>query len=388
MRTPYYHHREIRKFLAPEIIMGEGTHLLAADYARHFGEGRILIVTDPKVRSLPWFQDILKSLKKNSYDIFSDISPNPRMEEVEKGAELYLSRSCHTILAIGGGSPMDCAKGIGIVSSNRKPIQEFEGVDQVDIPMPPLICIPSTAGTAADLSQFAIITESLKKYKMAIISKSIIPDLSLCDPLPLVTMDPYLTACTGIDALVHAVEAFVSNASSALTDTLALQAISLVVEFLKKSIDNPDNLDYRNAMMTASINAGLAFSNASLGIVHAMAHSLGGLKDLPHGECNALLLPYCMRFNYAFEPDRYKNIAEIMHISLQGNVREQSELLFQGIKEFTASMGISGTIKTRGVNQNDLEQLAQAAVNDACMATNPRAVPLDEMKEFFEVCFG
>lgn len=374
---------EIRKFLSPELITGVGCRRLSADYLAHFGGDKTLIVTDDQVRKQGWFIDILESLNARNlqYHIYSDISPNPRKEEVHRGAEQFLSEDCRIILTIGGGSPMDCAKGIGIVCSNERPITDFEGVDQVKIPMPPLICIPSTAGTAADLSQFSIITETDMSYKMAIVSKSIVPDLSLSDPEVLCTMDSYLTACTGVDAMVHAVEAYVSNASSSMTDALALDAISLVWKNLKKSIDEPENLHYRNAMMHGSIKAGLAFSNASLGCIHAMAHSLGGLKDLPHGECNALLLPNCVGFNYNACPERFKEIA--LALELEESNRES---LTDRLREFLETLGIKGNLSDRGVNQREITSLASIALKDACMATNPREINQKEMEGLFGAC--
>ena len=174
--------------------------------------------------------------------LFSAVSPNPRDSEVMSGAELYRSEKCDAIIVVGGGSPMDCAKGIGIVSTNNCHILDCEGVDNVSNPMPPLICIPTTAGTSADVSQFAIINNSAERVKIAIISKSTVPDVALIDPETTTTMDPYLTACTGMDALVHAIEAYVSNASSPLTDLHALQAIRLISANLLTAIAEPHNL--------------------------------------------------------------------------------------------------------------------------------------------------
>lgn len=196
-----------------------------------------------------------------------------------------------------GFGAIDCAKGIGVASTNRKHMLEFKGVDHVPIPGPPFIAIPSTAGTSADVSQFAIINDTDRRCKFAIISKSVVPDVALIDPTTTTTMDPYLTACTGMDALVHAIEAFVSTAHSPLFDIHALEAIRLVCKHLPFAIRNPQDAEARGGMMLASLEAGLAFSNASLGAVHAMAHSLGGYLDLPHGECNVLLLDHVVAFN-------------------------------------------------------------------------------------------
>jgi alcohol dehydrogenase class IV len=265
---------------------------------------------------------------------------------------------------------MDCAKGIGIVTANGKSIEEFEGVDRIFRPMPPLICVPTTAGTAADLSQFAIINRISERYKMAIISKAAVPDVALIDPVVLTTMDPFLTACTGMDALSHAFEAYVSNASSSFTDLYALEAVRLISENLLDSIQNPTDIQLRARIMLASVYAGLAFSNASLGCVHSMAHSLGGYLDLPHGECNAILLPHVVGFNYSVAAQKYSNLAKIMNPNL-GEYHKSIEFV-DFLVSFRRSLGIDATLGQRGVSTDIIGVLSQKAINDPCNATNPR----------------
>ena len=274
---------KLRKFVAPEFLFGPGALDLVSQYARNFGANKVLVVTDSGVISAGWAGKVMEALESAGIPgvIFSDVTPNPRSEEVMAGVEFYRDQECDVIVAVGGGSPMDCAKGIGIVNTNRKSILEFEGIDNVGKPGPPLICIPTTAGTSADVSQFAIINNLPKRVKMAIISKTVVPDVALIDPATTVTMDLYLTACTGLDALVHAIEAFVSSANSPVTDLHALEAIRIIPSTLLDVIAHPDDVELRAKMMLGSLEAGLAFSNASLGAVHAMAHSLGGVLDLP-----------------------------------------------------------------------------------------------------------
>ncbi|NMB77487.1 MAG: iron-containing alcohol dehydrogenase, partial [Methanomicrobiales archaeon] len=283
---------DLRKFVAPEFIIGTDARLLAGRYAKNFGARNVFVVTGPHVIQAGWVSDVTKSLESEGigYIIFSDVTPNPRDFEVMKGAGQYDEAGCDAILAVGGGSPIDCAKGIGIVVTNRKHILEFEGADNVPVPPPPMICIPTTAGTGADVSQFAIINDTERRVKIAIISKMIVPDIALVDPVPLTSLTPELTAHTGMDAITHSVEAYVSNASSPVTDLQAMESIRLMNEHLLPAFKNPHSLEERYQTMLGSLFAGLAFSNASLGAVHAMAHSLGGYSDLPHGECNALLL--------------------------------------------------------------------------------------------------
>lgn len=368
--------RELRKFVVPEIVYGAGSLDLAGKYALTYGARNVLVVTDPGVVAAGWATRVEETLDHAGvrHTRFSSVSPNPRDSEVMEGAALHRGSDCDVILAVGGGSAMDCAKGIGIVSSSRRHILEFEGVDQVSIPMPPLVCIPTTAGTSADVSQFAIITDRADLRKIAIISKAVVPDASLIDPAVLTTMDAGLTACTGMDALVHAVEAYVSNASSPLTDLHALQAIRLVCANLPSSIREPLSLEYREGMMLGSLEAGLAFSNASLGAVHAMAHSLGGLLDLPHGECNALLLESVVRYNFAAAERRYRDVASSMGVDGAERMAAEAcrEALCGAIRALRVSAGIRGGLGDRGVSRADFPGLAEKAIRDACMVTNPR----------------
>lgn len=268
----------LRKYLAPEIVYGEGAISLSGRHTNNFGASKVLIVTDPGVRKVGLTFAVEKSLKQFDipYIVFDGVTPNPKDHEVMEGADLYKDEGCDLIIAVGGGSPMDCAKGIGVVIGNSGNITEYEGIDMVPNPGPPLIFIPTTAGSSADVSKFAIIADTTRNIKITIISKMVIPDIALIDPKTTIPMSAELTAATGMDALCHAFEAFVSNASSPLTDMAALSSANIISDNFLKAYENPDNITYRDKMMTASLMAGLAFSNASLGLVHAMANSLGG----------------------------------------------------------------------------------------------------------------
>ncbi|CAG1769131.1 partial alcohol dehydrogenase, partial [uncultured bacterium] len=317
--------------------------------------------------------------------VFDRVSPNPRVEEVMHGAEVFLTEGCDVIVAVGGGSVIDCAKGLGIVSTNHQTVRTFEGVDNVPEPGPPLIAIPTTAGTSADVSQFAIIADMQERLKFAIISKTVVPDVALVDPLTTVTMDPYLTACTGMDALVHAIEAYVSEAHSPVYDLHALEAIRLITRHLQTAIEQPDDLDARAGMMLGSLEAGLAFSNASLGAVHAMAHSLGGYLDMPHGECNALLLEHVVAFNYDAAPERYAAIATALGIppGLTGPSTVRASIRAR-INEMRTTARIAGSLAGRGLKSADIPVLAEKAVKDPCLVTNPRRALKRDLEVIYE----
>jgi alcohol dehydrogenase class IV len=378
---------QLRKFVAPEYIFGVDARLLAGRYARNLGGRKVLVVSDPGVASAGWTGDVTASLEAAgvAFEMFTSVTPNPRAEEVMAGAGLYREKGCNAIVAVGGGSPLDCAKGIGIVSSNRRHILSFEGVDRVPLPMPPLICIPTTGGTSADVSQFAIITNLQEKTKIAIVSKSVVPDLTLIDPLTLTTMDPFLSACTGLDALTHAVEAFVSNAHSPMTDLHALEAIRLISKNLIPSLSHLDDVKLRGEVMLGSLQAGLAFSNAILGANHAMAHSLGGLLDLAHGECNAILLDHVIAFNYDTIPERFEKIAEAMDLDLRGmSSVEKKKSLLERVRDLKRRAGVDRRLEVLGVKRGDLSFLSRKALKDPCLMTNPRSANKRDLEVIYE----
>jgi alcohol dehydrogenase class IV len=378
---------ELRKFVAPEIVFGQGARYMAGRYAKNFGARKVLLVSDPGVIAAGWTQQVMDSLESENiaHVLFSEVTSNPRAEEVMAGAEIYKQEKCDVILVVGGGSPIDCAKGIGIVSSNHKHILEFLGIDNVPIPGPPLICIPTTAGSAADISQFAIITDLQQKIKTTIISKAMVPDLSLIDPETTTTMDAELTGYTGLDVMVHAMEAYVSTAHSPLTDVHALEAIRLVYEYLPQVVEQPDNLEIRNKMMLASTHAGLAFSNASLGTIHAMSHSLSGLFDLPHGLVNALLLETVVSFNFQAVAERYQTIGRALGLNLQGkDAAEIKCLLLSELKQLRIKGGVDRTLSDYGVCIANIPELARKAMEDCCMVTNPRETTQRDIEVLYE----
>lgn len=379
--------QELRKFVAPEFVFGPGALNLVGRYAMNFGAQKVLVVTDPGVIAAGWSGKIIETLDAAGITsiVFSGVSPNPRDAEVMSGAEFYRSNECDVIVAVGGGSVMDCAKGIGIVSSNHKNILQFEGIDNVTVPGPPLICIPTTAGSSADVSQFAIINNVNERVKIAIISKTVVPDVALIDPATTLTMDSFLTACTGLDALVHAIEAYVSSAHSPIFDIHALEAIRLIRINLLDVLASPADIELRSRLMLASLEAGLAFSNASLGAVHAMAHSLGGYLDLPHGECNSILLDHVMSFNYQGAVERYLRVGEALGLDMRGmGAKEKRDAILREVAILKKASGITKTLGERGACMSDIPVLAKKAMQDPCLVTNPRRPNQRDIEVIYE----
>lgn len=376
---------ELRKFVSPEIVYGIDARLLIGQYISNFESENPMIVTDPGVSCQKWFADIIQSVSSRTakYTIFDRITPNPKDTEVIDGAREFLRNKCDLLIAVGGGSPMDCAKGISIVSSNGGHILDYEGVDRVGEPGPPLICIPSTAGTSADVSQFAIILDTAHKVKKAIISKKVVPELALIDPVPLLTADSYLAACTGMDALTHAIEAYVSNAHSDLTDVRALEAVRLLACNLEKIVLPDVTAETVFPVMLGSLQAGLAFSNASLGAVHAMAHSLGGLLGLAHGECNSILLGPVIEENFESEVERYITVAAAMGIEVRDCIHSEiKRRLVDRISEMRHNLGIRDKIAVKNFGAYE-QALINNALKDPCMVTNPKNLTSREVRAIY-----
>lgn len=376
-----------RKIVIPEFVFGIDALNLVGKYAQNFGAKRILLVTDEGIIKHGWTERVCSVLKDShiAYSTYSDITQNPKDFEVMRGVDFYFTEGCDVIVAVGGGSVLDCAKGIAIVSSNGGNIRDYEGVDKVTKPMPPLICIPTTAGSSADISQFAIITDTSRYVKFAIISKTIIPDVALIDPQTTTTMDKELTAHTGLDALCHAFEAYASVANSPITDLHALYAIKLIFDNLPHAINNTDDINYRAAIMLGSLSAGISFSNASLGLVHAMAHAMGGLLNIPHGCCNAHLMPSIVRYNFDAIPERYRQIANVLGI-IQPDTSDENVLkaLDAAILQLLQRCEIDVGLGRYGLQRDAIPRLADAALNDPCIATNPKIPNKDDIIRLYE----
>ena len=382
---------QLRKFVAPEIVFGAGARLQAGMFVSSLGLRKVLIVTDPGVEAAGWVDDVLHTIESHGIEciVFDHVTPNPKDLEVTEGAKLYGEEKCDGIVAVGGGSPMDCAKGIGIVSVSNLPVGIFEGVGKISIPGPPLICVPTTAGTSADISQFAIINDTSRNVKMALVSKLLIPDITLVDPQTTLTMSPKQTVDTGFDALTHATEAYVSNASSALTDLLAKEAFVLLYSNLLKVHTDPDNIEFRTQMMLGSMLAGLAFSNASLGMVHAMAHGMATEYEYTHGLCNAILFNTVLSYNFDSASEKYSQLAIATGIITESTTdsRFVKQSFLEAINDLQNEIGIKEGARHIHATEQLLNRSVERAINDPCIVTNPRIPTRSEIRRCYEHAF-
>jgi 1,3-propanediol dehydrogenase len=343
------------------------------------------MVTDPGIVDAGWIDESLKYLEKEDlkYVLYDNVVTNPRCYQVDQGAEFYTQKECDVIVAIGGGSPMDTAKGIAILVSNHGKIHDYAGCNLITQPIPPLICVPTTAGTGSDVSQFAIIGDPRKKIKMTILSRAITADISLIDPRLLETKSEELMAATGMDALTHAIEAYVSSLAWPLTDPHAIHAIELIFQHLSKAVKTK-NIQSLEGMSVASLEAGIAFSNAILGAVHALAHPLGGHHDIHHGLANAILLPVVVRRNLKHAPEKFAKIAYAMGL----DTRERSVEIAAGfvpqiIENLLEDLRLPKNLSKVGVNADDIPALAMDAHRDLCMETNPHQYNIEEIESMY-----
>ncbi|GAA4086244.1 iron-containing alcohol dehydrogenase [Nocardioides kongjuensis] len=378
--------RRLLKFHVPEMVFGLGSLAEAGFCAGRLGARRPFVVTDPGIIEAGWVIELLGHLCDVGLDpqVWAHVSPNPKDHEIAAAHEAYVEQGADVIVGIGGGSVLDAAKGVAILSGNGGSILDYAGVDLVTRPIPPLLMIPTTAGTGSDVSQFCIVTDTVNAVKTTIMGRSLVPDISVTDPRLLSTMPHDLAAATGLDALTHAVESFVSLGHNPLADGHALSAARLVGKALRRNVEAPGDECARLWMAQASLEAGLAFSNSILGATHAMSHQVGGLFDLPHGVVNGVLLPHVIRFNAEVVPERFAMLADAMGLAVQGMPdREAAELLAEYVQDLAESVGAPRCLGALGVTDADVDRMSVTATRDACLATNPRPADQDDIAGIF-----
>ncbi len=375
-------------FYIPTVsLMGVGCSKEAGEQAKALGATNLLIVTDAGLAKMGVADTIKGYIEAAGLKavIFDGAEPNPTDTNVHDGAVVYRENKCDGIVSLGGGSSHDCGKGVGMVIGNGGNIRDFEGVNKSTKPMPPFLAINTTAGTASEMTRFCIITNTDTHVKMAIVDWRCTPNIAINDPVLMVGKPAALTAATGMDALTHAVEAYVSTIATPITDACAIKAIELVAKYLSPAVANGENLEARDKMAYAEYLAGMAFNNASLGYVHSMAHQLGGFYNLPHGVCNAILLPAVSQYNLIACPERFADIAVAMGENISGlSVYEAAEKAISAIRRLSAAIGIPTGLKALNVKEEDLMVMAENAKKDACQFTNPRKASLEQVVEIFK----
>ena len=352
-------------FFIPSVnVIGADSLNDAMNMMADYGFTRTLIVTDNILTKLGMAGDVQKALEeRNIFSVIYDgTQPNPTTENVAAGLKLLKENNCDSVISLGGGSPHDCAKGIALVAANGGDIRDYEGV----------------------MTRFCIITDEARHIKMAIVDKHVTPLLSVNDSSLMIGMPKSLTAATGMDALTHAIEAYVSIAATPITDACALKAVTMIAENLPLAVEDGSNAKAREAMAYAQFLAGMAFNNASLGYVHAMAHQLGGFYNLPHGVCNAVLLPHVQVFNSKVAAARLRDCAAAMGVNVTGkNDAEGAEACINAIRELAKKVNIPAGLRDLNVKEEDIPVLATNALKDACGFTNPIQATHEEIMAIY-----
>ena len=356
------------------------------------GFKKALIVTDAdlvKFQVVKKVTDILDA-NKMAYEIFDKVKANPSVEVVQAGVEAFRKAGADYMIAIGGGSPQDTAKGIGIIINNPEfaDVVSLEGVAPTKNKSVPVIAIATTAGTAAETTINYVITDEKKRRKFVCVDPHDIPVVAIVDPDMMSSMPKGLTAATGMDALTHAIEGYTTQAAWELADTLNLKAIELIAKNLRKAVENDP--DGREGMALGQYVTGMAFSNVGLGVVHGMAHPLSAFYDTPHGVANAVLLPYVMAFNAPYTGEKFREIARAMGI---GNVdamsqEEYRQAAIDAVRQLSKDVGIPQTLREIGVKEEDLEALSEAAMADVCTGGNPRPCSKELVWEVYKTAFN
>ncbi|WP_413283523.1 lactaldehyde reductase [Vibrio sp. MA40-2] len=336
---------------------------------------KALIVTDANLVQLGLLDKLFQELKRYSIDyvVFDQVTPNPTASLVRRGLSQYIESQCDCFIAVGGGSPVDCAKAIRVMASNEGDICDFNGVGMVKNTGAFFIAINTTAGTAAEMTSNSVITDEDNQVKMVIIDSKQIPDIAVNDPTLMVDLPSGVTAATGMDALTHAVEAYVTPGSHTLTKPTALEAIRLITKWLPVAVDDGKNLSARDNLACAQFLAGMAFNSAGLGLVHAMAHQPGATHNLPHGVCNAILLPVVCKFNAELCPEPFRAVAEVMGgATFDLNDKQAADLAVELICKLSERVGIPSGFAELGITESDLAGWIDKAMQDPCLPGNPR----------------
>lgn len=392
MRRVFLMNRQF-DFLMPSVnFFGPGVIAKIGDRAKMLNMYKPLIVTTEglsKIDNGPVKQTIA-SLEKAGVDyaVFTGAEPNPKIRNVQAGKKMYQDENCDSIITVGGGSAHDCGKGIGIVLTNGDDISKLAGIETLKNPLPPLMAVNTTAGTGSELTRHAVITNEKTHLKFVVVSWRNIPLVSFNDPMLMLDIPKDITAATGCDAFVQAIEPYVSVDHNPITDSQCKEAIQLIQTALPEVVANGHNIEARTKMVEAEMLAGMAFNNANLGYVHAMAHQLGGQYDAPHGVCCALLLTTVEEYNLIACPERFAELAKVMGFDTTGlTLYEAAQKSIDGMREMCRLVGIPSSIKEIGAKPEDFEMMAKNALKDGNAFSNPRKGTVEDVVKLYQKAY-
>jgi lactaldehyde reductase len=383
----------IQRIVLNEVsYFGPGARTIIPVEVYRRGFKKALVVTDKELIKFGIAQKVIDVLVEAHipFEIYDAIKPNPTVTNVKEGVWAFKKSEADFMIAIGGGSSIDTAKAIGIIANNPEfsDVVSLEGVADTKQRSVPVIAVATTAGTAAEVTINYVITDEINKKKMVCVDPNDIPVLAIVDAELMTSMPKGLTASTGMDALTHAIEGYITKGAWTISDMFELKAISLISKHLKNAVEQPGNIEARDGMAVAQYVAGMGFSNVGLGVVHGMAHPLGACYDTPHGVANALLLPYVMEYNMPSAIAKYKDIAVAMGVDVTGmSIEEAAKAAVKAVKDLAVSINIPQKLSAIGVKEEDLERLAISAFNDVCTPGNPRDTSVNEILEIYKQAF-
>lgn len=372
-----------RKFYWPAInLVGPGSVKFVGEEITKLNLKKALLVTDKVLNENGVVKQITDVLDQEGviYSIFDEVKPNPTTTNVHDGLAVFRKEGCDFIITVGGGSPQDTGSGIGILATNGGHIADYEGVGKSRNKSVPIVAISTTAGTAAEVTINYVITDEARKLKMIMVDPNALPVIAVNDPELMMKKPKGLTAATGLDALTHAIEGYTAKGAFELTDAIAYKSIELIAKYLEQAVEQGSDIEARSGMGWGSFIAGLCYSNAGLGIVHSMAHQLGGEYDLPHGVANAMLLPYVMEFNMDACPHKFADIARALgrDTSAAATVEEAAGMAVDEVRRISKAVNIP-PLRESPFRVEDVEKLAEQALKDACTGANPKPVTKEDL---------
>ena len=380
----------INRFVLNEVsYFGPGAREVLPQEIKRLGLKKAFVSTDKDLIKFGVADKVLSVLDKAGipYVVFSDIKPNPTVSNVNAGVKAFAESGADFILAIGGGSSIDTSKAIGIITNNPEfsDVVSLEGVAPTQKKSVPIIALPTTAGTAAEVTINYVITDEVNEKKMVCVDPNDIPAIAIVDAELMYTLPKGLTASTGLDALTHAIEGLITKGAWEMSDMFEIKAIEMITRYLETAVFEPTNAEARNGMAVAQYIAGMAFSNVGLGVVHGMAHPLGAIFDIPHGVANALLLPIIMEFNAPAALDKYVEIAKAMKVYKEGMGQEEAaRAAVDAVRALSVRVGIPQHLSELGIKESDLDKLATAAIADVCTPGNHREVTKEIILDLYK----
>jgi len=375
-------------YIPPVNLLGAGCLSELKDPISKLGCKKALVVSDAFLHECGVVDRVLEILKdtKIEYSVFYDTKPNPTVKNVNDGLAILKKEHCDFVISVGGGSPQDCAKAIAVLATNGGDVRDYEGINKTTKKSLPIVAVATTAGTSAEVTINYVITDEERKVKMILVDTNSLAAITVNDPELMISKPKDLTAATGMDALTHAIEAVIAKGAMDVTNATALYAIKQIFEYLPRAVKDGNDIEAREQMCYACFLDGIAFSNAGLGNVHAMAHQLGGIYDLPHGVCNAMLLAVVEEENAKVVPEKFRSIAQVIGFDVKDKSNQECvNYVINAIKDLAKVVEIPSSLKELGITDLDYDLLAENAMKDACAGANPVYFDKEKIIELFKI---